>query len=69
MSLPEADKLLKNFTCDFKSNSYQATIYELFFFELWKVTKPLPENNISYISLHSPFQSLYHHVHKAANGS
>ena len=67
--LPKANSVLHNFTCDFKPDSYQATIYEVFFAELWKVTKLLPHNGINYLSMYPAYQALYNHVHEAYKGN
>lgn len=64
----EAPATHSDFDCDFTASSYQASMYQLFYLELWKVIKPPTAGNFSIFALLSTQQYLYNYVHDAFKG-
>lgn len=65
---PKAQEALKDFDCNFTSESHQATIYEVFMFELWHLIKPVHNQNFSSLSFHVFQQCIYNAIHDAYKG-
>ena len=64
-SMPQAASALEGFDCDFKAESWQAVMYENFFYQLHHIIKPHKSGNMSILSLHSNAQYLFNYIKDA----
>jgi|LakMenEpi03Aug12_release.lakeMendotaPanAssembly.Ray.scaffolds.fasta_scaffold1987753_1 acyl-homoserine lactone acylase PvdQ len=61
-SIPESQKYLKGFDCNFTKDSYQATIYEVLFYQLFKIVEPLSEMKFNYMISHGFISYLQRYI-------
>lgn len=64
----ESRPFLSNFDCDFTASSTQASIYEVFMFQLYHSMKPFSPEKMGLISFHQMQQGIFNYIHFAFRG-
>lgn len=64
----ESRSYLDRFDCNFRGDSYIASIYEVFIYELYHLMKPIAFERFSLISAHHMQQGIFNYIHFAYNG-
>jgi acyl-homoserine lactone acylase PvdQ len=66
--LPESRGLLATFDCDLTAESYQASVYEIYLYQLYQLMKPLNPEKMCVVGWHQMPQGIYNYIHFAFRG-
>jgi hypothetical protein len=65
--VPKSNGYLSDFTCDFTKSSYQATIYEVLYYQLYLIINPDKINNFNLLSSHHYVSYIYQYSRNITN--
>lgn len=60
--------MLSGFDCDFTATSYQASAYEVFFYKLYNLMKPIHPGKMSVSSFYQMGQGMFRYMRAAYHG-